>query len=82
MDRMIELTDLTEQDPTPIVVPVSAVGRTVRGWYPANGFTRQDEIEMVDEFHEALNEQDYELARDLAAELGIGFDEVQTTPGY
>jgi len=63
------------------VIPVSVVGRTIRSWY-SSAVSRIEDSDTIDEFHEALNEQDYELARDLAAELGVGFDEVLTTPGY
>lgn len=80
MTRMIELTDtLTETTQT---VEASAVRRTLRAWYGEATASLAADSDLIDEFHEAINEQDDELARDLAAQLGVGFDEVATTPGY
>lgn len=81
MPRMMELTDLIN-DSAPVVVPASAVASTIRSWYGGPGVMLTADASMIDEFHEALNEQDDEAARDLAAELAVAFIEVQTTAGY
>jgi hypothetical protein len=73
MTRMIELNDL-DREGHAAIVPVSAVGRTIRSWY-GSATARAEDSDLIDELHEALNEQDYETARDVAAELGVGFDE-------
>lgn len=72
--RMIELTDLDREGHLEIV-PVNKVGNTIRGWYSSPTAMTEDDVK-IDEFAEALAEQDDDLARDLAAELGVGFDEL------
>jgi hypothetical protein len=73
MTRMIELTDLRSEVNT--TVRVDRIGPTIRRWYGDSPNLALDD-DLIEELHEALNAQDYEAARDVAAELGIGFDEV------
>lgn len=77
MSRMIELNDLDREGHVE-VVPVSAVGHTIRSWYGSATALAED-VDTIDELHEALNEQDDEAAREIAAQLGVGFDEAPPT---
>jgi len=79
MTRMIELTDLMDgNNETYAVVPVHRVAATIREWYPAdNDHVRPSDLESVDELQAALIAEDFELARDIAAEIAVGFDEAQ-----
>lgn len=79
MTRMIELTDLTTSDPKPVVVPVDDVSRTICGWYPTDDHDHPAELAEIVEFQAALLAEDFEEARDLAAELGVSFYEVAET---
>jgi len=72
--RMIELNDLDREGHVEIV-PVARVGNAIRGWYGSPTAMTEDDV-MIDELQEALTERDDELARELAAQLGIGFDEL------
>ena len=80
MADMIELTDaLDDNDKVYAVVPVEQVAAIIREWYPADGyFARQSDLDKIDEFQAALIAEDDEAARELAAELAVGFDHVQT----
>lgn len=81
MTRMIELTDLYADGREPVTVPVGHVARTIRDWYPASDDdARPSELEMIGELQEALLEWDYDTARDIAAEIAVGFDEVAERP--
>jgi hypothetical protein len=76
--RMIELTDLMDaNNEVYAVVPVDQVATTIRQWYPADDHVRPSDLEKVDELQEALIAEDYETARDIAAEIAVGFDEAQ-----
>lgn len=76
-DRMIELTDLMVEDGETVVVPVEGVAAAIRQWYPEVDYTRPSELTAIREFQEALIEQDYLEAANLAAELAVGFTEVE-----
>jgi hypothetical protein len=80
MKYMIELNDLDREGHS-VIVPVSKVGATIRGWYGSPTAMTEDDVK-IDELHEALNEEDYETARDIAAELGVGFDHVQVSSSH
>jgi hypothetical protein len=76
MTRMIELTDLMDgNNEVYAVVPVDHVAATIRQWYPADDQVRPSDLEKVDELQAALIAEDCGLARDLAAEIAVGFDE-------
>lgn len=78
MQNMIELTDQMDgNNEVYAVVPVDRVAATIREWYPADDHVRPSDAEKVDELQAALVAEDYEEARELAAELAVGFDHVQ-----
>ena len=79
MRYMIELTDLSDGQTEPSdVVPADQGAAAVRGWYPANDSDiRPSELDSIEELQAALIAEDYSAARDIAAELAIGFDAVQ-----
>lgn len=73
--NMIELTDQMDGNEQPYaVVPVDQVAATIREWYPADDHVRPSDLEKVDELQAALLAEDDEAARELAAELAVGFD--------
>lgn len=75
MNKMIELTDLMDGNTTPYaVVPVEDVALTIRQWYSADSWARPSELDKINDFQEALLAEDYDLARELAGELAVGFD--------
>jgi hypothetical protein len=81
MIRMIELTDLSDGDnETYVVVPVDRVAATIRAWYPGDDYVRPWELAAIDELQAALIAEDFDQARDVAAEIGVGFDEAQPVP--
>jgi hypothetical protein len=78
--RMIELTDLMDSDnETYAVVPIDRVAATIRGWFElGEDFIPENHIEAeIDELQAALIAEDFELAREIAAEIAVGFDEAQ-----
>jgi hypothetical protein len=73
----IELTDLMDGNTEPhSTVPVDQVAATIRGWYPTDNHDRPAEWAEIEELQAALTAEDYEQARDIAAEIAVGFDVV------
>lgn len=78
MKNMIELIDLMDGNTeVTAVVPVERVAATICTWYPADDHDHPADLEEINEFQAALIAEDYEEARELAAELAVGFDHVQ-----
>jgi hypothetical protein len=82
MTRTIALADLfADGETVTAVVPASKVREAVRAMYGSESMFAVD-ARLVDEFHEAINEQDDLLAANLAAQLGIGWEEVSAEEGF
>jgi len=75
MTRMIELTDLMEDDHVE-TVRVERVAATIRRWFGGRGVMLTADADMIDELQEALLVQDYAEARAISDEIAVGFDEV------
>lgn len=77
MTRMIKLTDtLTGETATVLVYDVA---NAIRNWYGGPGPMLSADSSAIDEFQAALKAGAYE-ARELAAFLAVGFDEVAERP--